>query len=129
MLHQRTEFAGGQGLIILTSFQLKKAFQPALAQLKSGQKREGKGWRDVTPADFEELLQPGNIEMYSGAAKYFDMLWGVAARDERMSGGLITCARVRSSRKFSPVWFEVDADSHYAFERVASTEMLIPEFD
>jgi hypothetical protein len=108
MLKLKTGYHNGEGLIVMTSFQLKKEFGAKISTLRRDP--EAQIW------DYEALLVPGNIETFGSAAKKFDMLWGVADVSMNATKGIITSARTRHSKPFETVEFDIDARSHMVVE-------------
>jgi hypothetical protein len=108
LLALKTGYRNGEGLIVATSLQMKKAVKGKVAELN----------RDpgATLADCERVLEASEIERYSGAVQRFDMLWGVAQADERGRKGVIVCSRTRHGAGFEPFYFHVDPASHFCFE-------------
>ena len=108
LLALKTGYRNGEGLIVATSLQMKKAVKGKVAELN----------RDpgATLADYERVLEASEIERYSGAVQRFDMLWGVAQADERGRRGVIVCSRTRHGAGFEPFYFHVDPASHFCFE-------------
>jgi hypothetical protein len=108
LLALKTGYRNGEGLIVATSLQMKKAVKGKVAELN----------RDpgATLADYEKVLEASEIERYSGAVQRFDMLWGVAQADEKGRRGVIVCSRTRHGAGFAPFYFHVDPSSHFCFE-------------
>jgi hypothetical protein len=109
LLALKTGYRNGEGLIVATSLQMKKAVKGKAAGLSRNP--------DTTLADYELLLEASEIERYSGAVQRFDMLWGVAQADERGRRGVIVCSRMRHGSGFEPFYFHVDPASHFCFEQ------------
>jgi hypothetical protein len=116
LLALKTGYRNGEGLIIATSLQMKKAVKGKIGELN----------RDpgTTLRDYEKVLEASEIERYSGAVQRFDMLWGVAMADERGSMGVVVCSRTRHGSGFEPFYIHVDPASHFCFE-----EPREPTFD
>ncbi|HXJ87786.1 MAG TPA: hypothetical protein VMS18_13275 [Candidatus Binatia bacterium] len=119
LLALKTGYRNGEGLIIATSFQMKKAVKGKISKLNRDP--------DATLADYEEVLEASEIERYSGAVQRFDMLWGVAQADERGRKGVIVCSRTRHGVGFEPFYFHVDPASHFCFESAKAPKMQIEE--
>jgi hypothetical protein len=120
LLALKTGYRNGEGLIVATSFQMKKAVKGKISKLNRDP--------DATLADYEEVLEASEIERYSGAVQRFDMLWGVAQADERGRKGVIVCSRTRHGAGFEPFNFHVDPASHFCFESATAPKMQIEEF-
>jgi hypothetical protein len=108
LLALKTGYRNGEGLIVATSLQMKKAVKGKVAELSRNP--------DRTLADYEVLLEASEIERYSGAVQRFDMLWGVAQADDSGRRGVIVCSRTRHGTGFEPFYFHVDPTSHFCFE-------------
>ena len=108
LLALKTGYRNGEGLIVATSLQMKKAVKGKVAELSRNP--------DRTLADYEVLLEASEIERYSGAVQRFDMLWGVAQADDSGRRGVIVCSRTRHGTGFEPFYFHVDPSSHFCFE-------------
>ena len=108
LLGLKTGYRNGEGLIVATSLQMKKAVKGKVAELSRNP--------DATLADYERVLEASEIERYSGAVQRFDMLWGVAQADEKGRKGVIVCSRTRHGAGFDPFYFHVDPASHFCFE-------------
>lgn len=119
LLALKTGYRNGEGLIVATSFQMKKAVKGKVAELN----------RDAgaTLADYERVLEASEIERYSGAVQRFDMLWGVAQADEKGRRGVIVCSRTRHGGSFEPFYFHVDPASHFCFEQLRHQPQLDAE--
>jgi hypothetical protein len=120
LLALKTGYRNGEGLIIGTSLQMKKAVKGKVAELN----------RDpgATLADYERVLEASEIERYSGAVQRFDMLWGVAQADEKGRRGAIVCSRTRNGGGFEPFYFHVDPACHFCFELAKAPKVEIEEF-
>jgi hypothetical protein len=120
LLALKTVYRNGEGLIIATSLQMKKAVKGKVAELN----------RDpgATLADYERVLEASEIERYSGAVQRFDMLWGVAQADEKGRRGAIVCSRTRNGGGFEPIYFHVDPASHFCFESARAPKQEVEEF-
>lgn len=108
MLKLKTGYHNDEGLIVMTSFQLKKEFGAKISSLRRDP--------DSNIGDYDALLVPGNIEMFGSAAKKFDMLWGVADISMNATRGIITSARTRHSKPFDTVEFDIDLRSHMVID-------------
>jgi hypothetical protein len=119
LLALKTGYRNGEGLIIGTSLQMKKAVKGKIAELN----------RDpgASLADYEEALEASEIERYSGAVQRFDMLWGVAQAEEKGRTGVIVCSRTRHGAGFDPFYFHVDSASHFCFEQPRQQPQLDAE--
>jgi hypothetical protein len=105
----KTSYAGGQGLIVLTSLQMKKGVKGQVEKLQN----------DPTSSvsDFEEVLDASNVAIHSAAVEKFDMMWAVSGRNRLGTQGVLVCARARFSKPFESFWFNVDPESHYCYEK------------
>lgn len=121
MFDLKTSYHGGRGLIVMTSLQMKKSVKAIVEKLQNNPKS------GLT--DFANALDASSIETYSAAVQKFDMLLAVSARNKLNRQGVIVCARTRFSRPFDPLWFSVDPESHYCFEKPRNTipNTFIPE--
>lgn len=120
LLALKTGYRNGEGLIIATSFQMKKAVKARISKLNRDS--------DASLADYEEVLDASEIERYSGALQRFDMLWGVAMADDGGRKGVIVCSRIRHGAGFEPFYFHVDPASHFCFETAKAPKLEIEEF-
>lgn len=112
MLGLKTNYMNGRGLIVATSFQLKKAVGKKLREIKD----DGTAFDEIKAYDYEAALDRNEIETFSGAAKKFDMLWGVANTSEDGRTGILTCARTRYGKPFPATYFQVGEKSHYCHQ-------------
>lgn len=120
LLALKTGYRNGEGLIVATSFQMKKAVKGKITKLNRDP--------DATLADYEEVLEASEIERYSGAVQRFDMLWGVAMADEKGRKGVIACSRTRHGAGFEPFYFHVDPASHFCFEVAKAPKIEVEAF-
>jgi len=111
-LSLKTNYMNGRGLICVTSFQLKKAVGKKLRDIRE----DGDTMDDIKRFDYADALDRNDIETFSGAAKKFDMLWGVANVSHEGNRGIVTCARVRYGKEFPPTYFRVEERSHYCHQ-------------
>ena len=116
LLALKTGYHNGEGLIVGTSLQMKKAVKGKIVEINRSP--------DATLADYERVLEASEIERYSGAVQRFDMLWGVAQADESSRRGVIVCSRTRHGAGFDPFYFHVDAASHFCFEPVPAATKI-----
>jgi hypothetical protein len=105
----KTSYHGGDGLIVMTSLQMKKSVKGEVEKLQHKP--------ESNLSDFDRVLDASQIETHSAAVQKFDMLWGVASRNDSMTQGVLVCSRVRFGTPFEPFWFHVDRESHYCYER------------
>ncbi|MGA8214952.1 MAG: hypothetical protein WB799_15250 [Candidatus Sulfotelmatobacter sp.] len=120
LLALKTGYRNGEGLIIGTSLQMKKAVKGKISRLNRD--------REAPLGDYEKALEASEIERYSGAVQRFDMLWGVAMADEKGRKGVIACSRSRHGGGFEPFYFHVDPASHFCFELAKAPKVEIEEF-
>jgi hypothetical protein len=120
LLALKTGYRNGEGLIIGTSLQMKKAVKGKISRLNRV--------REAALSDYDKALEASEIERYSGAVQRFDMLWGVAQADEKGRRGVIVCSRVRHGNSFEPFYFHVDPTSHFCFELTKAPKVEIGEF-
>jgi len=117
----KTSYHGGDGLIVMTSLQMKKNVKGDVEKLQHKP--------DSALADFRNVLDASAIDTFSAALQKLDMIWGVAARNDLMTQGVIVCSRVRFGNPFEPFWFRVDAASHYCYEQRRATPVAQIEMD
>jgi hypothetical protein len=117
----KTSYHGGNGLIVMTSLQMRKNVKGEVEKLQHK--------TDSTLADFRNVLDASEIETFSAAVQKLDMIWGVAGRNDSMTQGALVCSRVRFGNPFEPFWFRVDASSHYCYEQRRVTPVAEVEMD
>jgi KaiC/GvpD/RAD55 family RecA-like ATPase len=117
----KTSYHGGDGLIVMTSLQMKKNVKGEVEKLQH--------MPDSTLADFRDVLDASEIDTFSAAVQKLDMIWGVAARNDSMTQGVLVCSRVRFGNPFEPFWFRVDAASHCCYEQRRATPVAQIEMD
>jgi hypothetical protein len=119
LLALKTGYQNGEGLIVATSFQMKKAVKGKVAEMNRD--------HSSTLADYEKVLEASEIERYSGAVQRFDMLWGVAQADDSGRRGIIVCSRTRHGAGFEPFYFHVDPTSQFCFQQPRESEFEAEE--
>jgi hypothetical protein len=114
LLSEKTGFHNGEGLVILTSFQLHNKSKDAVKKLQ--------GSPSALPEDYEEALRIGSLNMFTWADNVFDGLMGVAQWSNLNTTGLITYRRLRFGSRFEPITFNADKQTFLMEEPGAAAQ-------
>jgi hypothetical protein len=114
LLSEKTAFHNGEGLVILTSFQLHDKSKDAVKKLQASP--------SALPEDYEEALRIGSLNMFKWADNVFDGLMGVAQWSNWQTTGVITYRRMRFGRRFEPLTFKADPQTFLMEEEGAQAQ-------
>jgi hypothetical protein len=112
-------FHGGEGLVVVTTFQLHKASKDAVAKVQ--------GSPTAMLEDYEEALRIGSLNMFTWAPDVFDGLLGVARVQTFDTTGVITFRRLRFGRRFPPFVFNADPKTFLMVEAGAEVKAKMAE--